>query len=566
MPDTNITNVGYNGGHVIAEILRRHGVRHIFGMDSPELLYQALDPAVTRAITIRDERSGGFAADAIGRLTGRPSVACGIHGPGALNLLTPLLEAQAASSPLVVIVGDVDTSERERNAFQEADHVPIARPLTKWATRVDRPDRIAETVDRALRIAVSGRPGPVLVAIPNDLLEAPQPPLPPAPAAVEGDDGRVLPSPKSIAAAARVLAGAKRPAILAGNGARIAGAGEHVLALAQHLAAPVAVTAMGRGVIPEDHYLFAGISGALTNGAGGAGQAANEMLREADAILVIGSSLDGALTEGGKVFPPGAPIVHIDIDPNEIGHMHPATVGVVADARTGTQALLSAVREQPARDTGPLREEIAGRWQPVRDFQSKVAASTASPLYAGRVYTELRDLMGPGTIFAADASYSSIWSLSYMQLGKHFDSSVYGRAAGTLGFGFPAAIGARLTYPNKKVVAVCGDGGFGYSWQELETVKREKIAITCIVLNNGVLAYQKHYARELGQARWLDFADVRHDKLAEACGLRGALIDKPEDLGPAVKRAMADDVTWVLDVRVDQESLPPALGSMQEPW
>ncbi len=550
-----------NGGHVVAEILRRHGVRHVFGMDSPEMLYQALDPAVTRAITIRDERSGGFAADAIGRLTGRPGVACGIHGPGATNLVTALLEGRAANSPLVALVSDVDTAERDLNAFQEADHIAIARPLVKWAVRVDRPDRIGETVDRALRLAIAGRPGPVLVALPNDIMEAPQDALPPErPGQAAEGGGGAIPTSRAVARAAALLAGAQRPAILAGNGARISGAGEEILALAEHLAAPVGVTAMGRGVIPEAHPLFAGVTGSLTDGAGGLGQVANPLLQEADVLLVVGSSLDGASTAGHAIPRPGSTVIQVDIDADEIGRLYPAALPVAGDARAALQALVVSLKDVPRRDTGPLREEIATGIAEVRTAQAKLLAKGDRPIYTGRVYGALAEVMTPDSIFAADASYSSIWSLSYLQAGRHFDRLVYGRAAGTLGFGFPAAMGAKLTYPDRKVVATVGDGGFGYSWQELETVARERIAIVCLVLNNGVLGYQKHYARELGEARWLDFADVRHDRLAEACGLRGALVEDAADLVPTIKRALDDNVTWVIDVRIDPEAMPPMTG------
>lgn len=549
-----------NGGHAIAELLRQHGVRHIFGMDSPELLYQALDPAVTRAITIRDERSGGFAADAIGRLTGRPSVACGIHGPGATNLITAVLEARAANSPLVCLVSDIETANTGRNAFQEADHVALFRPLVKWAVRIERADRIAETVNRALTLAVSGRPGPVLVAIPNDLIEAPQESLPAERDPLATEHVQAAPA-RSVAAAAALLAAADRPAILAGNGARMSGAGEEILALADYLAAPIGVTAMGRTVIDETHPLFAGVTGALNNGTGGFGTIANSLLADADVLVVAGSSLDGAATNGLQFPHPGQKVIHIDIDADEIGRIFPGALPVPGDARATLQALLGAVRElAPRKDSGPLREEIASRMAGVRADLERLMGRGGKPIYPGRIYGALAEIMGPNAVFTADASYSSIWSLSTLQAGKHFSHLVYGRAAGTLGFGFPAALGAKLTYPDKTVINVVGDGGFGYDWGELETAARERINVVCIVLNNGALGYQTHYARELGQARWLNFADVRHDRLAEACGLGGALVEDPEDLVPSIRRAMDADRTWVIDVRCDLDAMPPMSG------
>ncbi|HST38919.1 MAG TPA: thiamine pyrophosphate-binding protein, partial [Conexibacter sp.] len=337
-----------NGGHVVAEVLARHGVREIFGQDSPEWLYEALDPSQLRAVTMRDERSAGFAADTVARLTGRPTVAGGIHGPGALNLTTALLEAQAACSPLVALISGVETTTFGSGAFQEADHVAIARPLVKWAVRVERPDRLESNLDRALRIAVAGRPGPVLVELPNDVMQAPQP------ARGGGADAAGALAPEAatgasgLDAVATLLAGAARPVLLAGNGARMAGAADALVALAERLDAPVAVTAMGRGAFPETHPLFAGVAGFMSDRADGSGAVANEVLRTTDVLLVLGSALDGVTTDGGRLPGADATIVRVDVDPEQPARSRRPELVVQGDAAAVAAGLLDALGAAPA--------------------------------------------------------------------------------------------------------------------------------------------------------------------------------------------------------------------------
>lgn len=572
-----------NGGHVVAEVLARHGVRQVFGQDSPEWLYEALDPSQLRAVTMRDERSAGFAADAVARLTGRPAVACGIHGPGALNLTTALLEAQAACSPLVALISGVETTTFGGGAFQEADHVAIARPLVKWAVRVERPDRLEETVDRALAIATAGRPGPVLVELPNDVMEAPQ-----AVRAHRGASQAAQPQRAArgaavgdVVAAAELLAAAERPVVLAGNGARMAGASAALVALAERLDAPIAVTAMGRGAFPETHPLFAGVAGFMSDREDGSGAVANAVLRDADVLLVLGSALDGVTTDGGRLPGAGATIVRVDVDPEQPARSRRPELNVQGDAAVVARALLDvlplhhrageAERPTGARDeygalaaeAGPLRSAagatLARRWEAVRAAQAERGASAATaPVAPARLFVELQAALRPEDLVVCDAAYSSVWALSYLQQGRHFDRIAYGRAAGTLGFGLPAAVGAAAAVPGRRVVALVGDGGFGFGWGELETLVRERLPVVCVVLNNGCYAYQKlwHDLNE-GVSRGLDFAPVRHDELAAAVGARGFLVERAEQLAPALEAALDSGEPCVVDVRTDPDELPP---------
>ncbi|GAA3967345.1 acetolactate synthase catalytic subunit [Actinomadura viridis] len=549
-----------NGGHVVAETLERHGVRYVFGQDSPEWLYEALDPERIRAVTMRDERSAGFAADTVARLTGRPTVACGIHGPGALNLMTALLEAQAANSPLVALVSGVETDVHGTGAFQEVDQVAVARPLVKWAVRVERADRIGATVDRALRIAVAGRPGPVLVELPNDVMEQPQPE--PSGNALDAASQGVRPASggAGLAEAARLLAGAARPAILAGGGARSAA---DIVALAERLAAPVTVTSMGRGAFPETHDLFAGVAGFMSDRDDGSGAVANGVLARADVLLVLGSALDGVTTDGGRLPGPDATIVRVDLDPEAFARGTRPALAIHAGVEAAVAGLLAELDGLTTTESGGAprtapAEDLAGAWAAVRAAQERRAADEGSPVHPARLYTALQRSLAPDDVVVCDAAYSSVWALSYLRQGRHFERITYGRAAGTLGFGLPGAIGAATAFPGRRVVALVGDGGFGFGWGELETLARERLQVVCVVLNNGCFAYQKlwHDLQD-GTSRWLDFADVRHDRLAEAVGIAGIRVEDAGELEAALDRALALDGPCVVDVRIRPDELPP---------
>ncbi|WP_158581541.1 thiamine pyrophosphate-binding protein [Actinomadura spongiicola] len=544
-------NRARNGGNVVAEALERHGVRYVFGQDSPEWLYEAINPERIRAITMRDERSAGFAADAVARLTGRPAVACGIHGPGALNLTTALLEARAACSPLVALVSGIETDVHGTGAFQEVDQVAVARPLVKWATRVERADRIEETVDRVLRIAVSGRAGPVLVELPNDVMEQPQT-APSTTSPKAASPARPVRGASGLADVAGLLAGATRPVILAGGGARSA---TDIVALAERLAAPVAVTAMGRGAFPETHALFAGVAGFMSDRDDGSGAVANGVLARADVLLVLGSALDGVTTDGGRLPGPDAKIVRVDLDPDVFARGARRELPIHADVESAVAGLLAEL-DGPTR--GAPAENLADAWAAVRAAQARRAADEESPIHPARLYSALQRSLAPDDVVVCDAAYSSVWALSYLHQGRHFERIAYGRAAGTLGFGLPGAIGAAAAFPDRRVVALVGDGGLGFGWGELETLARERLRVVCIVLNNGCYAYQKlwHDLNE-GTSRWLDFADVRHDRLAEAVGIAGLRVEAAGDLDAALHKALTLGGPCVVDVRIRPDELPP---------
>ncbi|WP_429951576.1 thiamine pyrophosphate-binding protein [Leucobacter allii] len=548
-------NLTRQGGHVVAEVLAENGITRVFGQDSPEWLFAVLDHEVFTVTITRDERSAGFAADAAARLTGVPAVACGIHGPGFTNLLTSLYEARESGSPVIALVSGIETSKKGRGAFQELDQIAAAAPIVKFAERVERPDRIAETLRRAIVAATSGRPGPVLVELPNDVMGELQPLEPSLAAAAKLSElhSATYSVPDGLL---EVLTSARRPVVLLGGGARHV-PHDVVARLAERLGAAACVTAMGRGAFPEMHPLYAGVVGFMTDRADGSGAIANVQMRDADLVLVIGSALDGVTTDGGRLPGSDSRIVHVDrlhsapIEPRD-GEMR-----VLADATEFLNAATTALGDEVGEQTSLRQQELAVAWAQVESAQRHQADAQSESILPSRLLVELQAHLRPDDLLVCDAAYSSVWALSYLRQGLHFADTVAGRGAGTLGFGLPAAIGASRAFPDRRVVALVGDGGFGFGWGELETIARLGSEVTCIVLNNSVFSYQRLWHELNGtQARNLDFAPVRHEQLAEAVGIRGIRVVAAGELSTALERGLASGPS-VIDVVIDPTELPP---------
>ncbi|WP_424862780.1 thiamine pyrophosphate-binding protein [Streptomyces sp. MMS24-I29] len=542
------TTVRRHGGHVVAQVLEEHGITQIFGQDSPELLFAVLDHSRFKVITMRDERSAGFAADAAARLTGRPAVATGIHGPGALNLTTALFEAREASSPVIALISGIETTTKGTGAFQEADHVAAAKPLVKWAARVERPDRVRSTLEQAIRVATSGRPGPVLVELPNDVLAVEQPAeeyaAPPVALRATPADDRVVAE----------LSGATAPVLLLGSGA-LRTACEDLVALAERLDAAVCVTHTGRGAFPETHPLFAGVCGFMSDREDGSGAVANAMLAAADVVLALGAGMDGVTTDGGRLPAAGATLVRVDVDAGTLALDTRAAHIVLADVTSYVPALTAALPGAGLRGT---REALARKWAAVREAQRDRIAAGSPVIRPSFLMGALQQALRPDDLLVCDAAYSSVWALSYLTQGEHFHRITYGRAAGTLGFGFPGAIGASVAYPDRRVVALVGDGGFGFTWGELETAARIGANITCVVLNNSLFAYQVLWHELNGtHARNLEFVDVHHDVLATAVGGHGVRVESRGALLPALRDSLDRGGLSVVDVVLDPHELPP---------
>jgi acetolactate synthase I/II/III large subunit len=549
------------GARALYETLRACGVTHLFGLDSPEPLYAELDRAEVRPITVRDERAGAIMADAYARVSGRPGVCTAIRGPGATNLITGIGEAWASSTPVVAIVNDVNTALVGKNPIQEVDHLALFRPVTKWAVRLDRPERVAELTGRAFALATSGRPGPTLVSCPDDVLTATAASTGPArPGVRRYPSLRVAPDPAAIREAVAVLAEGGRVAIVAGGGVLISGAWDELREVADLLGAPVATTPLGKGAVDETHPLSAGVVGAYTGGDLGRGRVANEAVRAAGTVLLVGTKTGNVATHGWTVPDPRSRIVHVDIDPHEIGRNYRA-LGVVGDARLALRALADGLRAAGVRAATAPRHALE---QGLAEWRARVApllASRAKPIRPERVVAEMARFVDDETIVCADASYSSLWAIDLLALRRPGRRLVSARGFGGIGWGLPAAIGAKLAAPDRRVLCLTGDGAFGYVFQELETAARYGIAVVVVVLNNSCFGFQKH-AEELAYGRTFEtkLLDVDYGALARTLHCDGMSVAEPDDLAPALGRAVASGHPTVINVVVDPDAFPPIIG------
>jgi acetolactate synthase I/II/III large subunit len=545
------------GARALYETLRACGITHLFGLDSPEPLYAELDRQEIRPITIRDERAGAIMADAFARVSGRPAVCTAIRGPGATNLITGIAEAWASSTPVVAIVNDIATPQVGKNPIQEVDHLALFRPVTKWAVRLDRPERVAELTARAFAVATSGRPGPALVSCPDDVLTGHGAHLPvPAVGARRYPSVRIAADPAAIREAVAVLSEAAQPVIVAGGGIGISGAWDELRQVAELLGAPVATTPLGKGAIDETHALYAGVMGAYTGGALGRGRIANEAVLGADVVLLVGTKTDSVSTAGWTIPDARSRTIHMDIDAAEIGRNY-RSLGVVGDAKLALAALAEGLRASGVRPREDQRIELEESLRGWRALIRPLLESNARPIRPERVVAEMARFVDDDTIVCTDASYSSLWALDLLTLRRPGRRLISARGFGGIGWGLPAAIGAKFAAPDKRVLCLTGDGAFGYVFQELETAARYHVPVVVVVLNNSCFAFQKH-AEQLHYGREFEtqLLEVDYGALARTLHCEGVSVSDPERLAAALQQAIASGKPTVINVVVDPDAYP----------
>ena len=549
----------------LANGLVRHGVTHIFGQSLPSaLILSAMDAGITQ-VAYRTENAGGAMADGYARASNRVGVVTGQNGPAATLLVPPLSEAKAASIPLVALVQDVTRLGRDRHGFQELDHFALFAGCTKWIRRLDDPSRADDYLDMAFTAATTGRPGPAVLMLPKDLLreEASQSALQTRSSHLGTFPlDRPRPSAEAVRRAADLLAAAQRPVVVAGGGVHGSDA-SRVLAELQELAhLPVATTIMGKGSVSEEHPLSLGVMGYAAGGTNSPSQYLTGFIEQADVILFIGSRTNENATDSWRLYPAGATYIHLDVDGLEIGRNFEA-VRLVGDARSGLEDLRDCMRGMDLSLRGSRRDavarEIAAGREKARPNLERLATSSASPMRPERVMAELEKLITPDTILVADASYSSVWMANYLRAKKVGQRFLAPRGLAGLGWGLPMALGAKVAHPDRPVVCISGDGGFAHVWAELETAVRSKLPVTIILLNNGILGYQKH--AELFQfstyTSAINFASVDHAAIARACGAGGVRVENPDELGPALKAALHSPVATLIEVITSSDAYPP---------
>lgn len=546
-----------NVAQIIAECLIRHGVRQLFAQSLPSMVALAAEARGIKQVAYRTENAGTAMADGYARVSGRAAVVMAQNGPAATLLVPGLAEALKASIPIIALVQDVNRTQTDRNAFQDFDHMGLLAPCTKWVRRVTEPERVADYIDMAFVAATSGRPGPVALLLPVDLLlqEAPAPKGRSASLGAFPLD-RVLADPVRIEEATRLLASAKHPLIVAGGGVHLSGACPELAELQAKAHLPVTTTVMGKGTVDERHPLSIGVTG-YAMGRLSPTRHMRAIIDEADVVLLVGTRTNQNGTDSWSLYPETARYIHIDVDGGEIGRNYEA-LRLVGDAKLTLAA---------------IAEKLAGRRKPVPELEKRIAEARAkhsedvapvakaggAPVRPERLMADLQTLLTPDTIVVCDASYSTIWAACYLcslTSGMRFISP---RGLAGLGWGLPMAIGARIARPESPVLCIVGDGGFAHVWSELETVNRTKLPIVLTVLNNGVLGYQKD-AEDVKFGTHTTacyFTPVDHAAIARACGVEGVRVEKAEDYLPAVKKALASGKPCVIDVVTDPAAYPP---------
>jgi acetolactate synthase I/II/III large subunit len=479
----------------IALALRRHGVELIFGQSLPSAVILAAERLGIRQIAYRQENMGGAMADGFARVSGKIAVVAAQNGPAATLLVPPLAEALKASIPIVALVQEVERHQLDRNAFQELDHIALFSACSKWTRRVITADRVDDYVDAAFLAAGSGRPGPAVLLLPADLLR--EKAIKPNRARRQRYGAwpidRVRPVDETIEMAATLIAEARAPVVMAGGGCQAADAQKALARLQERAHLPVFTTNMGKGVVDEHHPLSCGVLGSLL-GPASLGRHTRALIDDADLVLLIGTRTNQNGTDSWRLVPSSARVIHIDVDPMEIGRNYEA-IRLVGDATATLNALTAALASLDLAKRKAARSKLEGRiayaWQRFEEKRSALASHNTTPIRPERIMAELQSMLSPETIVVADASYSSMWIVGQLRSLASGMRFLTPRGLAGLGWGVPLAIGAKLARPNCPVFAVVGDGGFAHSWAELETMVRMRISIVIIVLNNGVLGYQK---------------------------------------------------------------------------
>jgi acetolactate synthase-1/2/3 large subunit len=524
------------GGQLLAKALKGRGVDYLFSLSGDLLnpLYDACLDQDLRIVDCRHEQAALHMAEGWARATGRIGVAAVTAGAALTNSMTGLANAFHCGSPLLLIAGRRPLAEVDRGAFGEQDQPALVSSVTKWARTVPEVARIPEYVAAAIRQARAGRPGPTFLEIDIELMEGglAEPPLEPTPLEVPRPQG----DPAQIERAVALLERAQRPIAIAGSGVWWAGAAMALRSFIEAAQMPLCTINLGRGVVPEDHPLCLGPFKAG--------------LAEADLIMVIGTRLNWALNFGqSPLFNPQAAMIQVDIEASEIGRNRPVEVGIVGDARLVLEQLARAIA--PGQDrTAWLRRLGELRTSFLQEVEGH-AHSGAVPIHPLRLCREISEFLGREATLALDGGEIQIWAsmaLGAYRPGHWLDSGAFG----CLGTGLPFALAARLARPKEQVLLLTGDGSFGFSAMELDTAVRHGLPIVVVIANDGAWGMIKHKQEEAygrGRVVATELGYVRYDRLAEALGGYGELVERPAEIKPALERASAAGVPAVVNVK-----------------
>lgn len=546
------------GAQYLAKTLDSYGVTAVFLV--PTVLSRTLvemEQTPIRRIVTHGEKAAAYMADGYARATGRPGI-CMAQNVGAANLAAGLRDPYLGCSPVIALTGGPYRWSRGRNYYQEIEDFPLFKPVTRSSRQVLHADRLPDQLDQAFRDATVGKPGPTHLElaghtgddIENETIDAEVPDV-----GVRRLPGvRISPDLTVIRAAADALRSARRPVIVSGGGVRASDASAEIVALAEWFGAPIATSLNGKDTVPGDHPLLVGIPGLYARAS------ANEALLEADLVFYVGSQTGSQLTLNWQVPTPGTRVIHLDIDPHEIGRHYRTEIAIVADAKLGLTALLAEIAgEAPLerREWSTRTKELVTRWR------SSVAerVDEQNPLRPEWLADRLGGLLPDDALVVADTGHAGMWTSAHLDLPA---GSGFIRAAGSLGWGLPAAIGAQIGRPDRRVVLFTGDGGLMYHLSELETAARWKVPLIVVVNNNHSLnqeinPYTVAYGGSLGGRHhelW-HFLDVDYTKVAESLGVPGIRVEKASEFEPAMARAAAIDGPVLIDVVTDIDAVAP---------
>jgi acetolactate synthase I/II/III large subunit len=526
-----------NTAELLIQCLENEGVEYIFGLPGEENLHvlEAIKKSKIQFITVRHEQGAAFMADVYGRLTGRAGVCLSTLGPGATNLMTGVADANLDRAPLIAITGQVGTDRMHIESHQYLDLVAMFTPVTKWTTQIVRPNTTAEVVRRAFKIAQTEKPGAVHIDLPEDVAAMPADGSP----LLKDEQEKTYASFHSIDKAAAAIAQAKNPLILVGNGAIRARASEAVTNFATQLNIPVANTFMGKGVIPYMHSLALWTVGLQQRDYISCG------FDRADLVIAIGYDL---IEYSPKKWNPEAkiPIVHVNLTPAEVDSSYIPIAEVVGDISDSLNEILNRVAQpdRPQPYALSLQSEI-------REDYLQYANDAGFPIKPQKLIYDLRQVMNGEDIVISDVGAHKMWMARHYHA-EQPNTCIISNGFAAMGIAIPGAIAAKLVYPDRKVVAVTGDGGFMMNCQELETAKRIGAAFVTLIFHDGGYGLiEWKQMNKFGDSSFIKFENPDFVKLAESFGLKGYRVESAEQLEPILRSALAQDVPTIIDCPVD---------------
>ena len=564
--------VHMNGGQALAEMFRLHNPAPMFGMGGFQLLpfYDAVRELGLSHTLINDERCGIFAADAWARVTGRPGICDGTLGPGATNLVTGLVESLNAGVPLIVVVGNSNREHSWKNMTQEARQTEILAPAAKALIRIESGNRIPELVRRAYAVATSGRPGPVVLDVPEDIAHGEydysKSDFFVDPETLRIPAQRSRPGRDAVAHAAACLRDARRPIILAGGGVHLSGAYCELQSFAETFSIPVAQTLSGKGAIPCIHPLSVGLFGRWS-------RIANDLIVSADCILSVGCKMGEIATKRYDLIPRDVPFIHLDIVAEEIGRTTPAEVSLWGDAAEGLRDL----RDSLFPDRVAIQEmrvgylaEVSERMAVWRAEAEPRYASDERPVNMARVVRELQNAMPEDGILVVDGGFAAHWTGLLYDSTRSGRTYIANRGFASIGYGLPGTMGAQLAAGDSPVVGLTGDAGFNMVLGELETARRLDLGFTLAIVNNAASGYVKALQHNMYAGRYQssDLSETDYADTARTLGCQGIRVDDPGALQDAFAEGIANrDTPTIIDVIVtrDPSKMLPGVDSRTAP-